>query len=264
MPLFEFTLKDIADVELWGEEGQKNLHWFALIDGFFTVNAGDRRLFALTPEMTALRGNANGKAAQACDVDYQVARLHTDMLTILADALQPIPEDIFQYVEDQKKQDDLYAKLDVCWESDDGSIVAPLAADWLDARKLDTEYLHDGPDIWFLNTGDHINVRWRTEGKEEQDVKVWAAGNGEIELGANSFLEEVILFHQSLMEQMAARIELIKKNGPPAGVFVDMALLEQEHFERQGQLETALASKIVTNNWQAVAGALARVWKIIV
>ena len=229
---------------------------------FFALNVGERRLFDPVPEKAALGKDALRGTAQPFGVAYQVARLHTDILAMLADILQPIPADIFQYVESQEKQREFCAKLDVCWELDDGDTIAPLAGDWADARKLDTEYLRHGPDIWFLTTGDSVKIHWCTEGEEAQGVKIWTAGNGEIEFGIERFLEEVTLFHQDLTGQMAARIELIKQNGLPAEMSIDTALLDKDHFDRLAQLDTALGKAPVTKNWQEVGRAVARVGKI--
>ena len=45
--LFEFELKKIEDIEPWGAPEKPSLSWFALTDGTFRVEVGERDSIAL-------------------------------------------------------------------------------------------------------------------------------------------------------------------------------------------------------------------------
>jgi len=96
MALIEFNLKPLQDVMPWGDEPNQYLHWFALTDSFYYMELGDVQLFCYSDEILEFWS----KEYPGCNsknepyMDYQVVRLYEDVLEILPDVIQPIPEAI--------------------------------------------------------------------------------------------------------------------------------------------------------------------------
>ena len=80
----------------WGDEPNQYLHWFALTDSFYYMELGDVQLFCYSDEILEFWS----KEYPGCNsknepyMDYQVVRLYEDVLEILPDVIQPIPEAI--------------------------------------------------------------------------------------------------------------------------------------------------------------------------
>jgi hypothetical protein len=77
-PLFAFELRDIAEIEPWGEPDELSLSWFGLTRGWYWMNVGEDRLFVATRR----RGSRP-------EVEYPVARLWEDVIGVLPAALEP-------------------------------------------------------------------------------------------------------------------------------------------------------------------------------
>lgn len=105
MALFEFELKPIKEVMPWGEAPNLRLHWFGLTDGIYYMNVGDKQLFRSSDEIIAYWKKENPEYEwNQPFVDYQVVRLYEDLLEVLADVLQPIPEQLSKYIESYQHQ----------------------------------------------------------------------------------------------------------------------------------------------------------------
>lgn len=90
--LFNFTLVPLEEVTPWeNSDGGKCLSWFALTDGQYWIQAGDAALFEFRAPL-----HAQPDLPRYCD--YQVARLHEDLLEILPAVFEPVPADLIPYL----------------------------------------------------------------------------------------------------------------------------------------------------------------------
>lgn len=234
MSLFEFKLKDLKDVDPWGTPENLSLHWFGLTDGFFFMNVGSEKLFCLSKEI--LKQNASFKEISGNDffIDYQVVRPYEDVLEILPNILQEIPDDIFSRI---IKHEDQYIFENM---------------DWLRCRILSTSHLIYSPKISFLNHNGKILIRWNNKNHIEDGIPVWSAVFGEIEMPLNEFISEVQRFHDDLMMQMEKRIQVLLTDNPIPHVEIDLNGLRREHMQRRKSQEIALSSQPKIKDWDKV------------
>jgi hypothetical protein len=75
---FGFQLEPLEKFEPWGEGDDRTLHWFGLTSGTYWIEVGEQRLF----ESVGFEGGS-----PEC-LDYQVARLHEDVLAIVPRVLE--------------------------------------------------------------------------------------------------------------------------------------------------------------------------------
>jgi hypothetical protein len=213
MSLFEFKLKDLQDVQPWGEEPDLYLHWFGLTDGIYFINAGNDQLFR-TSELILRHWSK-----QYCSidlnqpfVDYQVVRLYEDLLEILPDILNPVPAAVNALVETLSAQKRWRSGLDRYFDADENDVLDDLyiqATEWWSFRKLSTLHLTQGPDIWFWRVNDTVRIRWDNELKNIDGIQPWAAINGQYDITLTAFMQEVDSFHGRLMNEMSRRIDVL-------------------------------------------------------
>src|SRR5438105_15938246 len=91
VPLFDFTLRELDQIQPWGAPEDPNLHWFGLSDGTYWMNVGQSKLFEYT---AAAQAHA---VPQFCD--YQVVRLYEDLLEVVPYVLEPVPPQLMSFVE---------------------------------------------------------------------------------------------------------------------------------------------------------------------
>lgn len=261
MALFEFKLKELVDVMPWGDENQKRLHWFGLTDGYFYMNVDSEILFHSTDEILEHWKSEQPEFAPKSNfVDYQVVRPYEDLLQILPDVLQPIPDDIFKHIETYEHQAKFENRMQNYWDllDDDAEPSDEYydATEWLGLRHLSTLHLNQGPDIWFLLNDSQLIVRWDNEGKLENGIPLWSSMSGEIRMQLDKFIIEVKYFHDRLMRDMEKRIDLICNNNPIPDIKIDLKGLVKEHQERKLSLKKALEQKPTVKNWDVVQNAI--------
>jgi hypothetical protein len=88
--LINFTLVHVEKIEPWGTPENPALRWFGLTDGQYWIQAGNSTLFEYNQPVQTAGG------PQYCD--YQVVRLHEDLLEMLPYILEPIPPSLAQYL----------------------------------------------------------------------------------------------------------------------------------------------------------------------
>lgn len=234
MALFEIKLKDLKDVDPWGTLENLSLHWFGLTDGFFFMNVGNEKLFCLSEEVLKQNLGLEKIPDNGFYIDYPVVRPYEDILEILPNILQEVPEDVFSYIGTHEKQ---YAFEDM---------------DWLRCRTLSASHLLFPPTIIFLNHKDKIIIRWNNKNNIEDGIPVWSAVFGEIDMPVNEFISEVQKFHDELMLQMQKRIEVLLADNPLPHVKIDLNGLQREHMERRKSLEIALNGRVKIQDWDEV------------
>lgn len=261
MSLFEFQLKSLNEIEPWGKDKEKILHWFGLTDGYFHMDVGTEKLFRLSDAFVSRNSvNQIGCCRFDYSVDYQVIRPLEDLMEILPDILQPIPAELFDLFNTISKHQALTRSIANYWGGlKDGE--GPCdeyydAFELLGVRKLSTNHLQNGPDIWFLNDGTNITIRWLEKDNTAICTPVWSSFSGEIVISKTEFISEVTDFHKRLMDVMYSRIETLKHENPFVDTKIDMKLLNDEQNRRNSMLDEALKREPTIKDWSVVSRAI--------
>ena len=256
MPLFDFALTPIVDVEPWDH----GLHWFGLTHGRYHLDLNEEQLFRYSQEIL-LHWRTQHPALSADDVhvDYQVARLYEDVLEILPDVLQPIPPEMQDLISD--------CVLDRTWWTHPRGVPTPsedfvpdrlfcCATEWWGARQLHSWHLTAAPLIAFWLCDDIMHICWENSTCQIDGIPAWAARRGMVRLPRDAFMCEVESFHRRLMSSMRERVETIAKNNPIPHIKIDVPRLVQEQADREQSLACALKRRPRTVDWDEVAAAI--------
>lgn len=246
MPLLNFTLTPLPAIQPWGQPPDLELHWFALSDGAYHLDLGDVRLLEYRPELGWPRY-----------VEYQVARLHEDLLGMLPHVLQPLPADVVGRLPGgslgaahrafRERHADIYAR------SED----VDSAMEVFQERLLDSLYLQPGFGVWMWSFGTTVVIEWDNRDCLLDRREVWTASVGRYELDRSAFLGELESFDRRLMSAMNERIESLGRGEYRPEVKIDLASLRADHADRSTWLATALKRQAPVVDWQAVGRGLA-------
>ena len=254
LPLFDFSLTPISDIEPWIENGRRTLHWFALSHGQYWINAGSARIFE------PREGSADPAIWQ-----YYLARFWSDVLEMLPAALEPIPEDIARRL--RPDRDFVRWELTAnAWLKNRGEAtevadfdLLQAALSWANERQLNTGYWIGGPKVWFARTGETISISWDNRSLVSDGQPLWTAEIGAFEISAEHFRREVRDFHQRLMGAMKQRLELLVQGPRASKLLVAPEQISTEQIMRNAALDQAFEGvKLrVPTDWAPVRCALA-------
>lgn len=255
-PLIEFMLRPLAEIQPWGPPDDPRLSWFGLSDGVWWINAGDQRLFEYSPD--AVR---NFEGPRYCD--YQIVRLHEDLLDLMPHALQDIPPELVPSIALGSRES---------WNADWQRWMAALpdghlcdadwdlihsAGSWIDARTLDSGYLSPSFDLRIWSSQGQVHLEWDNRTKLIEDVCAWSAVVGSFVLPADEFLSGVRDFHQRFMDAMAERVEEVRHGALQGrGIGVDLGALEREQHARSRGFQEHLDAGLSRADWDSVVAAM--------
>lgn len=232
MPLFNFALRPLADIQPWRSAGGPSLSWFGLSDGWFWIALSGQEILHVDGVMTA---------GDMPYVDYQVVRLWEDLITMLPAVLTKVPNDIAERLDDRDAWNVLTARAR---ESDDAERAA-LGMSWWWERQLDNAYLAAAPVVHLWRRGDIIHVRWSTPASAES----WTPVHGHATLAVDDFLRELRAFDHSFIAAMQERVSAIVRAGGIDGVAIDLAHLAHEQSDRSTWLELAIDKPVEPYDW---------------
>jgi hypothetical protein len=253
--LFNFLLRQLAEITPWGEPGKENLHWFGLTDGEYWLEAGEHRLLEYSEAVRSVHG-----IPRHCE--YQIVRLHEDLGEMLPYILEPVPAVLLPYLigETARAWLDNWQKWQARLESLENHHpdwdIAYDAITWIQQRSLDTLYLSPSARIRLWSDASHVFVGWDNRDKLYDGMAAWSADIGNIQLSRESFLADVQSFHQRLMSEMEERIEQVLAGALPSHIYVDREELMREH-QRRLDFGNALARPRVATDWNRVRNAIA-------
>lgn len=264
MALFEFNLKPLGEISPWGEKPNLHLDWFGLTDSTYYMNVGNEKLFQYSEEILEYWSKESSYCVSYKNpyYDYQVSRLYEDLLDILPNILQAIPQTLYGYIstiEKQKNWEQSLSEIVDSYESVDAIEELNFfdtyddATQWLYCRKLIG--LGGGPDILIYRVDERIFIRWDNSDYKQNNINIWSASSGEFELTVEEFLSEVNLFHNKLMKDMEERISFIFSNNPLPNVLFNEEELIAEQEERILVFERSFSEKAATNDWNDVLNA---------
>lgn len=251
--LFDFALRPLADVVPWGRPDDPNLHWFGLTDGHYWMDVGPDRLFEYSEAAVA-------DGTSRC-VDYQVSRLHEDVLEALPDVMEAVPPDLARHVTAAGRRN--ASECRSAWidtqpepEGDATWAVVDAASTWLGRRVIDTGYLTPSVRIAWWSDDTTVHIEWDNRDKLFRGAPAWTASIGVFELPRETFADEVRSFHQRLMHAMTERIQHIVDGALPPSVRIDIPALEREHAQRSAASALDFGPPRPPTDWQAVRAAL--------
>jgi hypothetical protein len=255
-PLFQFELRPLAEVQPWGTPKDPSLSWFALSDGIWWINAGNHRLFEYSLHAVRELG-----ASRYCD--YQVVRLHDDLINLVPYALEDVPMQLVPCVELGSRErwsarwGRWMAALPDEGLSDADYSLIDSAGSWMGRRTLDSSYLSPSFDLRIWSSQGLVHLEWDNRTKLVDDGYAWTAVLGSYELPSARFLTEMQDFDERFMGAMAERVEQVCSGALEGrGIRVDRKALKREHVERSSWLQERLGDGPSQTNWESVVGAI--------
>lgn len=251
MPLrFCFDLDAVEDIEPWGENEDRTLHWFGLTSGRYWISTPLGEALRYTDERVKLWNLFSPY------VDYQIARFFEDLQLVLPAVFEPVPPDIAALVSD----DEWFARakkwIDGAENGEERRELCYAAMDWYQNRTLDTMYLVNGPLFHFWRTGEDISVRWEPSGKSPEGV--WSTPEGQFTVGVEQFRSSAYAFFSDVLEAMQERVDAIQTGGwHRADCKLDIPLLLKEQQQRTAWVEN-LKERRSETNWQKVRSLIER------
>ena len=189
--LFNYELKPVTKCAFpINKNGKKNICWFWLTDSSYYIKLGETKLFELSSEYMKKYD------FKSCFDDYYYIRQLEDLFEILPTISNPMPEDLYEYIYNEKK----YKKLTNCFDfwideqkdfSDKDDILYENICNFLSYGRLDTGYLNVKCSCFFYHVGDQIIIHYDFEDFDEENNPVWTAKSGRFILPYEEFLDEI-------------------------------------------------------------------------
>jgi hypothetical protein len=280
VPMFRFELTPLLKVLPWESGHQRHLHWFGLTDGRYTIECGGIPLMRINQ---AIIDATPERERTTPFFDYQVARLHEDLLEILPHAIDPIPSDLVDLVRLESGEFGFEERslrwADQYWLPPHGAPASEpegagthaefwerAAGWWMEDRQLSRGHMFGQPDIRLWCEGDSLHVRWTNDCAT--DVKTglpWSVvPSGEHIMDRLEFLEEVRSFHERLMSAMQERVDVARVAWPRPEVEIDVDELVRQQAERVCSLDRALeVGGRSEKDWDSVREAVRHVVRLM-
>lgn len=255
--MFRFTLHDVDEIDPWGGPTTASLSWFGLSLGVYSISCGGREVLRYSPD--AVRhwlSNFPEARYQGDEVEYQVARLHEDLLEALPDILSAVPAHIAPVFRDGGAIE-LWRRAAMRWDEvpDDHVSLTHLRAlvDALNSRRLDTAYLSPAPLVLLWRDRDLIHLDWSGRCQTVADgVPAWKQPEGHVSLSVDEFLSEVRNFHTAFVSQMAIRIQQARENWTRPAVAIDFEELKRNQRLHEEMLDDVLTRTPTIVDWAMV------------
>jgi hypothetical protein len=266
MPLFEFELLPVEAIPPWGEEPNKEFNWFVLGFAAFTLNVRGRKLFRLSDEIISCWKQKHqeywASKYSPCATDH-IEYFYREILDILPNILQSIPDSIFQYVDTAERQLAFSTRLRKVYKENDLVDEEYFdAVEWLLRRKIDTS-VFPCPDVHFFRFQNKIIIRWFSQHAQEDGIPIFFEANGEDEYTVSEFTTELELFHQQYIEQMKQRIDFVAEYKPVPNVLLDVTANYKVYEERKFSLKKAIEKPPSVTDWSVVLAAINKIESVI-
>ncbi|MYS22487.1 hypothetical protein GTW78_20420 [Streptomyces sp. SID4948] len=239
---FRFGLTPLERVTPWGGE-HPVLHWFALTDGWYCIDLDGHEVLRYSERtVQALRSDPEAGPPHPY-VDYYVVRLWEDVIALVSEAMEPVPEDVADAVE---------VLPDSAWPE---TPEAEAASTWHSAGYLNTSYLRVAPRIrcWrsVVGDADAVTVAWEQQVDPEGVIEFAGPPAGRVVMPTGEFLAAVTELDRSLLAAMDQRISDLEHTNVVPRVDVDIGQLRREHLDRATWLQRARNHDPGTD-WDAV------------
>ncbi|NUP10191.1 MAG: hypothetical protein HOW73_29425 [Polyangiaceae bacterium] len=258
MPLFEFELARIEDIEPWGN---RSLSWFELTDGRFRMPVGDQVLFEYSEVITRhwearLCAHTHQSAVFERAADYQIAAFVRDMLGSAAAGAARLPERVERLAADWERLTDLRNEADPNDESDEATDRADAAWRWLGERSPWTSYLVASPRFHFVRVGEEVRIHWDNREQRVDELPVWTAQAGVFAMPVERFLYECRDFAERLLLEMERRIAMVESGAALAQADMDPESLRWQQETWRTEFDSYFAGYQPEIPWDEAQRAL--------
>jgi hypothetical protein len=250
-----FSLDAIESISPWGVPGQEQLHWYGLTAGSYRIEVGETTLFEYSDVAVS-----QADAPRYCE--YQVARLHMDLLELLPHALDPVPEDLRPLIA-RDSAESWNARRRAWLDENEDSMsqaktcdIAEFSGQWVWQRSLDAGYLIYWPQIRVWSDETMTHIEWDNRDRVMDGNPVWSASVGSYTLPKTEFVQAIEDFHRRLMNQMDERVADIVSGRRSVGCALDLRLLREEQRWRGEELQRAISASRDVTDWPLVREAI--------
>lgn len=278
--LFNFRLRPMGEIDPWGPIPSPDartpdwlrgryLDWFELTDGRYWLDAGGTELFRYSQALMeqSAREHAGEPWLERMEglpyVDYQVSRLWEDVLDMLHDVLEPVPQPLASAL-----TDGLWAVWERAAETalleafpeDEALDTLEAAAGWWWHRELDSLYLLSGPRIWFWSDTANAHIQWDNRDQLIDGLPAWEALVGQHTMPLEAYIEEVRSFDARFIRRMRDRVAMAQAEWARPDVALDPNLA-REHQDRSKWLSRRFepGAQREPIDWDSVLAAIARI-----
>ncbi|MFD9542260.1 DUF5984 family protein [Streptomyces sp. NPDC060022] len=240
---FRFGLTPLETVGPWGSK-HPVLHWFGLTDGWYCIDLDGQEVLRYS-ERTVQELRKNSDVGQPHPyVDYYVVRLWEDMIALVSEAMEPVPQDLVNVAADTSP--------DWTWLD---TPEADAALTWHSAGYLYTSYLRIAPHVrcWrtVIGEDDNVTVTWEHQADPEGVIEFVAPQTGRVTMPTSEFLAAATELDRALLAAMDQRISELEESGPAPGAELDVEQLRREQRDRATWLQRARDHEPGTD-WDAV------------
>ncbi len=235
--MINFKLKDINEIAPAGTEDNPRMSWFWLTDSYLWLNLGDDIIYEYTQAAMDHLGLQKPPYS-----DYPLVRFIEDFTELFDLINESIPKEIYeltkdinQFLNDAQKWLDIYETndeeySDFYFEEYDNLI------SWTYNRTFDSGHLIGGPYLSFFRCQDKIRIIWETEHQLENDIALWTAKDGSVEMSYVEFVEHVKDFQAKFFESMDYQVALaLEKDW--GKIQIDKVFLKKEHADRKEKFQ---------------------------
>lgn len=208
-----FKLKNIDDIELWGEN-HDSINWFELTDGTLYIQVGNDKIYEYSD---------SARDFFKCDIkynDYYLARFVIDFTELFRFIREPIPKILYDNIDKFEDLTDLWKntyedKPDDVFDEFYFGEYNTLTEWYYMQHTLDSAHLVGGLNIGFFRYDDKTKILWKSYDNAilENGKNIWTSPNGIYEISWNDFIKEVERFYYEFRKEMTSRTEYIYKNG---------------------------------------------------
>jgi hypothetical protein len=244
MALINFKLRHPDNIIPWGEHPDTSMHWFGLTDGEYWLDVNKTILYKYTDEVPT-----GGDVNESIYVEYQLVRLIEDWTSIFGSIAEPVPDAFYAisqnnnylyrfYGAAQQRLDDLSKDpsidVDTYYDTYDKTV------EWVYSRTLTAIHLTYGPSISFFRNGNNISIVWKADHLTEDNIPVWTAQNGEVEMEYETFINEVEDFGNRFFDAMDTQVQIaVEKDWGTTRLNKERLIQEQQ--ERRVEFQKSLA-----------------------
>lgn len=239
MALINFKLKHPDHIIPWGDAPHTNMHWFGLTDGEYWLDLGKATFYEYTNEVLAgVEGNSSNY------VDYQIVRLIEDWTSLFESIAEPVPDAFYGIAKSSSYLYRFYGAIQK-WLEHAVDVEAEYdrydkTVEWIYSRTLTAMHLTAGPGISFFRNKDNISIVWNADHVTENNIPIWTAQNGEVEMAYENFVNEIADFGHRFFDAMDTQVRIaVEKDW--GSVKVDKKRLVEEQEERRMAFRKKLA-----------------------
>jgi hypothetical protein len=127
--------------------------------------------------------------------------------------------------------------------------------EWIYSRTLSAIHLTYGPSISFFRNKENLSIVWEASHRTEENIPVWTAQTGEVEMKYIDFVGEMEEFGSRFFSAMQRQVEIAVEKDWGA-VQLDKPRLIEEQHERKNEYEDSVSllknKPSKSTNWDLV------------